>query len=188
MRLFRSRKTAPLSHCENPTRNVRGPTKSMAIAIGLFESPSTSTEPPTGLEKCDDMAAEFCGSADVWKGGFASTQVAIKCYRCSSSSSFTEVKEVSTQFIFGAPYERSIQLLEKRVPEWKGLAHPNILPLLGVILTPFELSVAYDRGTNGNVNQYLVSHPRAPRVSLVPTTAIMATSNLTSFIYCSCST
>ena len=70
------------------------------------------------------------------------------------------VREMST-------VERNLQILWKRVPTWRRLSHENIMPFRGVNMTFFQLALVYDWGQNGNINQYIVSHPGASRPSLV---------------------
>lgn len=56
--------------------------------------------------------------------------------------------------------------LKREVWAWEKLVHPNITPLLGyksgeepLLITPYYI--------NGNLIQYLKSHPDAPRLKLV---------------------
>ena len=63
--------------------------------------------------------------------------------------------------------KRHSQLLHKRAQRWKSLSHPNVSPLVGVSLTPFQLSLAYDLRPGGNIKEHAVSHPNVPRLSLV---------------------
>ena len=48
---------------------------------------------------------------------------------------------------------------------WKYLTHPNILPLLGVTLTPFQLISSWMPG--GNLSTYIKKNPDADRIGLV---------------------
>jgi serine/threonine protein kinase len=48
---------------------------------------------------------------------------------------------------------------------WKHLTHPNIVPLLGVTVAPFQLISVWMPG--GELTEYLDVHPRADRVGLV---------------------
>ena len=50
---------------------------------------------------------------------------------------------------------------------WKALRHPNVLPLLGVIMTETEFSMVSDWMPNGNVNQFVAARPDANRFELV---------------------
>ena len=48
---------------------------------------------------------------------------------------------------------------------WKHLTHPNILPLLGVTIGPFQLVSNWMPG--GNLPEYIGEHPDADRLGLV---------------------
>ena len=50
---------------------------------------------------------------------------------------------------------------------WKALHHPNVLPLLGVIMTETEFSMVSEWMSNGNINQFVAAHPDAKRFELV---------------------
>ena len=47
----------------------------------------------------------------------------------------------------------------------KHLAHPGIVPLLGVTIDPPQLTS--DRMPDGDLTEYIASHPDAGRISLV---------------------
>ena len=59
------------------------------------------------------------------------------------------------------------EILSELVPTWKRLIHENVLPFHGVDMSIFQLALVYDWGHNGNVIQYLKSHPNASRAKLV---------------------
>ena len=48
---------------------------------------------------------------------------------------------------------------------WKYLEHPNILPLLGVTITPFQLISTWMPG--GDLPEYIKKNPDADRLGLV---------------------
>jgi hypothetical protein len=50
---------------------------------------------------------------------------------------------------------------------WKGLQHPNVLPLLGVTIVGYQFVMVSEWMTNGNVNHFLEEHPQANRLELV---------------------
>ena len=50
---------------------------------------------------------------------------------------------------------------------WKALRHPNVLPLLGVIMTENEFSMVSEWMPNGNINQFVAAHRGANRFELV---------------------
>ena len=48
---------------------------------------------------------------------------------------------------------------------WRHLRHPNIVPLLGMIIDPLQLVSASMPG--GSLTEYIVNHPTTDRISLV---------------------
>ena len=48
---------------------------------------------------------------------------------------------------------------------WKRLKHPNIVPLLGITVSPFQL--VSDWMSGGDLPEYLEKHPDADRIGLV---------------------
>ena len=54
---------------------------------------------------------------------------------------------------------------------WTKFHHQNIVPFLGVDMNaePFQLAIVFDWQENGNIMQYMVSHPEVPRLPLVST-------------------
>lgn len=48
---------------------------------------------------------------------------------------------------------------------WKHLTHPNIVPLLGITLTPLQLISAWIPG--GELKEYVINHPDMDRLGLV---------------------
>ena len=63
---------------------------------------------------------------------------------------------------------------------WKRLAHPNILPLLGITITPFQLVSHCMSG--GDLSGYIKARPDANRSALVGTTSIVFTPCLLSLL------
>ena len=56
---------------------------------------------------------------------------------------------------------------------WKHLVHPNILPLLGIIITRFQPVSHFISG--GGLPGYVKAHPNADRPALVDVTFIVFT-------------
>jgi len=50
---------------------------------------------------------------------------------------------------------------------WKALNHPNVLPLLGVMVTEDRFAMVSEWMTNGNINQFVAAHRDANRFELV---------------------
>ena len=55
----------------------------------------------------------------------------------------------------------------KEVVTWKILQHPNVLPLVGVMMSEVQFAMISDWMTNGNINDFVKTHPDAIRLELV---------------------
>ena len=140
----------------------------------------TSAVLSTGLEKRGNIAVASGGFTDIWRGNLGDLRVAIKAFQIYPAQNLKEAKEVSMQPAREARSQKKTQILWKRVPVWMRLSHPNILQFRGVNMTLFQLSLVYDWGhCNGNIMQYITSHPLAHRASLVrKTPATVATKDI----------
>ena len=54
----------------------------------------------------------------------------------------------------------------KEVVMWKTLQHPNVLPLLGVMVGT-QLAMVSEWMMNGNINEFVRAHPDVNRLELV---------------------
>ena len=50
---------------------------------------------------------------------------------------------------------------------WMKLTHPNIVAFRGVDMALFQLALVYDWEENGDIMQYLESHPETSRATSV---------------------
>jgi hypothetical protein len=50
---------------------------------------------------------------------------------------------------------------------WKTLRHPNILPLIGVMMSETQFAMISDWMVNGNINDFVKAHPDVNRLELV---------------------
>ena len=50
---------------------------------------------------------------------------------------------------------------------WKALRHPNVLPLIGVMMSETQFAMVSDWMENGNINDYVKAYPGANRLELV---------------------
>ena len=104
-----------------------------------------------GLEKCGEIAVASGGTTDIWKGTLSNNQVALKAFRIYLPQDLQEAKII----------------LWRLAPIWDGLIHENVVPFRGVDTSIFQLALVYDWCDNGNIMQYLESHPNASRPNLV---------------------
>ena len=73
-----------------------------------------------------------------------------------------------------------LQILWKLIPKWRKLNHPNIVTFWGVDMTLFPLALVYDWEENGDIMEYLGSHPEASRPGLVRISFLVTRHHLTS--------
>ena len=50
---------------------------------------------------------------------------------------------------------------------WKFLQHPNVLPLIGVMMSETRFAMVSEWMTNGSINEYVKTRPDVNRVRLV---------------------
>ena len=50
---------------------------------------------------------------------------------------------------------------------WKGLHHPNVLPLLGVTINTNRFAIVSEWMRNGNINEFVKEHSKVNRLELV---------------------
>jgi hypothetical protein len=50
---------------------------------------------------------------------------------------------------------------------WKALRHPNVLPLIGVMMSETQFATISDWMVNGNINDFVRAHPDVNRLELV---------------------
>lgn len=111
------------------------------------------------------------GSANVLRREYGGQEVAIKALRPHGLTP-EEMKNVSRhQFIStlghtdksGFPLQRFC----KEVITWKSLQHPNVLPLLGVVMTGTDFAMVSEWMSNGNIKEFIAADPDANRFELV---------------------
>ncbi|KAG8932394.1 hypothetical protein FRC01_014238 [Tulasnella sp. 417] len=62
--------------------------------------------------------------------------------------------------------QRIIARLHQEAITWAGVHHPNIVPLIGVIISPVQ-ALVLPWFNNGNLSNYLARHPAANRFKLI---------------------
>ena len=50
---------------------------------------------------------------------------------------------------------------------WSALRHPNVLPLQGATMTETQFTMVSEWMPNGNINEFVWTHPDADRFELV---------------------
>jgi len=69
--------------------------------------------------------------------------------------------------VYSLTYWQPVQGFCREFVTWKVLHHPNVLPLLGVIMTEGRFLMVSEWMANGNINQFVTAHRDANRFALV---------------------
>lgn len=107
------------------------------------------------------------GSCDVYRGTLRGSKVCIKRIRDVQGKA-AQVRLRCPRF-FCMP-TNGTQTFCREAVVWKRLTHPNVLPLLGITLTPFQFISNWISG--GNLLQYVQKHPDADQLRLVSALSI----------------
>ncbi|KAF9784389.1 kinase-like domain-containing protein [Thelephora terrestris] len=91
------------------------------------------------------------GSADVWKGQYQDHHIAVKVLRVCTSDDF---EKITRRFC-------------KEAVAWKSLRHPNVLPLLGVMMRDRCFVMASKWMNNGNIKEFIRDNRDVNRFELV---------------------
>ncbi|KAF9780834.1 kinase-like domain-containing protein, partial [Thelephora terrestris] len=84
----------------------------------------------------------YGGFGDVWKCEHQGRQVAVKVLRMYANK---DLRKVTHRFC-------------KEFITWKSLHHPNVLPLLGVIMSKNRFAMVSEWLPNGDINEYVEAH------------------------------
>ncbi|KAF9647775.1 kinase-like protein [Thelephora ganbajun] len=104
---------------------------------------------PASLLSVAEQPIASRGSCDAYEGFFDNSKVCVKRLRVYSMEGPNDVKRAFCQ----------------EVVVWKRLAHPNIFPLLGVTIAPFQSISVWISGEE--LSQYISTHPCADRLDLL---------------------
>ena len=109
------------------------------------------------------------GFGDVSKRKYQGREVAVKTLKVYATSDLQEVARVSRYWrsLFTGTLNKIVKRFCREFVPWKALQHPNVLPLLGVIMTETEFAMVSEWMPNGNINQFLTVHKDANRFELV---------------------
>lgn len=88
----------------------------------------------------------------------------VRVYTRDGPEKAIKVRRRCRRFSYSPPLTKLKAFCQEAVM-WKRLADPNILPLLGVTLTPLQLISDWMPG--GDLPEYIKKHPDADRLDLV---------------------
>ena len=75
-------------------------------------------------------------------------------------------------------WRKLVQVFCKEFVTWKALNHPNVLPLLGVMMTGGRFAMVSEWMANGNINEFVAEHWNANRFELVSSPSKLLRSSL----------
>ena len=156
------------------TATVSSRTQKKCVKL-LYKTCSHHALLPRALEVLVDYdrtgdALYHGGFGDVWRGEFCGRDVAVKVVRIYSQSELQRVINVSCQSRYNPAYSAPTILFQKSCKEvlmWKFLRHPNVLPLVGVMMSKTRFAMVSDWMKNGNINEFIKEHPDVDRLGLV---------------------
>jgi len=108
----------------------------------------------------DLMGLPQCGGGfgDVYKHKYQGREVAVKILRIYATTDLRKLTRVSHDNPPNSGHTLGF---------WKTLHHPNVVPLLGVIMTGTRFAMVSEWMTNGNINQFVKAHQEVNRFELV---------------------
>jgi len=105
------------------------------------------------------------GHGDVYEGTLDGSKVCIKRVRVYVQEEENAIKVHHCCSFFPVRITNEAQSFYREAVTWKRLTHPNILHLLGITTTPFQLVSNWMVG--GDLPGYIKGNPDAERVGLV---------------------
>lgn len=123
------------------------------------------------LANYDRSSGALChgGFGDVWKGELSGREVAVKVIRTYLQGELERVINVGGPSLLSACADSTsyIQKFCKEVVMWKFLQHPNVVPLIGAMMSEAQFAMVSPWMKNGNINQFVKANPKAGRLVLV---------------------
>ena len=109
------------------------------------------------------------GFSEVYEASLGGRCVAVKVLKITSVETIESVRKVGGPLLLLSKvlFTLGPKLLIKEVVGWKWLRHENILPFVGVSLKPPLFSIISERMENGNVMNFIKTHPNYNRLRLV---------------------
>ncbi|KAF9646873.1 kinase-like protein [Thelephora ganbajun] len=133
-----------------------------SVIVGISDPASVPFQ-----ESLDELR-NICGIKGVLPKSCTLSESLLGCvYEGTFGGSKVRIRRVRI-YLRGNPH-RVKETFHQVAVTWKHLAHPNIVPLLGVIIDSFEL--ISDRMPGGDLTEYITNHPDADRISLLTNVA-----------------
>ncbi|KAF9780774.1 kinase-like domain-containing protein [Thelephora terrestris] len=97
-----------------------------------------------------DNPVAYGGCAEVFKCYHSGREVAVKVLRVHATSDFMEITD---RFC-------------KEVIPWKALRHPNVVPLLGAVMTDGQFAMVSEWMLNGTIREFITANPASNLLEL----------------------
>ncbi|OCH91487.1 kinase-like protein, partial [Obba rivulosa] len=114
--------------------------------------PRSCTIPARRIKRVSDQPTGSGGNADVWKGEYDETEVALKVVRVYG---YRDANQIILKSCF------------KEAVIWKHLRHRNIARFYGICIAPSEFSLVAQWMSHGTVVAFLECHPIFDRLALI---------------------
>ena len=115
------------------------------------------------------------GTADVWRGMYPGSKVAIKVLRVNSELDLANLERVRPFVVlYTKPRHVLIRAGQRfccEVVLWHQFKHPNLLRLLGAEKTPENLIMVSAWMEHGTIKDFITVHPDTNRLKLVSISA-----------------
>jgi len=124
----------------------------------------------SGLRRIGERPCGKGATADVWRGVYKGSKVAIKALRVNSTDPDLEkVRPPVPSFL-----EKTRRVLMRagqkfccEVVLWKQFKHPNLLPLVGVEKSPSTMTMISEWMEHGTIADFVIACPGTNRLKLV---------------------
>jgi len=128
----------------------------------------TSYTIASGLKRVGELPSVGGGNADVWRGVYHSSKVAIKVLRVHSGLDLINVERVrpSPFFTLRRVLTRAKQSFCREVVLWKQFRHPNLLPLMGATKSSHTFMMISEWMEHGTIMEFITACPDTNRLRL----------------------
>ena len=120
------------------------------------------------LKRTEELPFRGSCNADVWRGLYQDTKVAIKVLRVHSGLDLVTVERVRPS-TFSVPLscaDESEQNFCREVVLWKQFRHPNLLPLMGATKSSRAFMMISEWMEHGTIMEFITVCPETNRLKL----------------------
>ena len=153
-------------------------------SMDSYLQPRDASDEPTDNydHSMSPLDVYYTSTASVSKGAYRGLPVAVHVSRQPPSGSPELTLRVSSIVILdliGDFFLTCDQKFCKEAVIWRHLRHPNVVPLVGVTISPDRCSLVSDWTDNGTILRFIRKNPDANRIDLVGWHVILVSQRLT---------